>query len=432
MKRLPLITLIFLLGCSSSSNQKVIVSDSELEYAKSVFTEFNEALQLDNGRLWNYNLHGPTLLINKETGVVIANEPDDKGALAKLGDLWVGVLPESIVGANTAIDWNGKRWATYLLPLSENGAERIDGLIHESFHRIQPEIGFDNIAEIQSVHLDSKEGRIYLKLEYEALKKALQSEEPMAHIQNALHFRQYRHQLFPESRNAENTLEIMEGLAQYTGSILSPRTNEEYKQYYISLIEMSQRLPSYVRSFAYFTIPVYGYFMKQTDDLWNQKINKETNLTDFILESFQIEPKELNIERIKRIGEPYGMDSIVDSENLREQKHLAQIERYKTTFLIDSVLVIPLHEMRFNFDPRNIVPLENFGTVYPIITITDNWGILKVDSLGALMSSQWNKVTLSYPISITDTLVQGKGWQLTLNSSWVLKNEGVKYILVKK
>jgi hypothetical protein len=432
MEKLFFIFLLFAWGCTSKSNQKFLVSDSELEYAKSVFIEFREALEQDNGRLWNYNLYGPTLLIDKETGVVIANETDEKGTLIKKGDLYVGVLPENIVGGNTTIEWLGKRWATYSFPLSENKAERIEGLIHESFHRIQPRIGFDNLTEIQSVHLDSKEGRIYLKLEFEALKKALESEEPMPHIQNALLFRQYRHQLFPESRDAENTLEIMEGLAQYTGSILSPRTDEEYRQHYAALIEMALEFPSFVRSFAYFTIPVYGYFMKQSDDLWNQNINKEINLTDFILQSFQIELKELNIETIKKIGKPYRIDNIIESENIREQKRIAQQKRYRSVFLSDSILVIPLFEMSINFDPRNIIPLDTFGTVYPITIVTDKWGILKVDSLGALLSPEWNKITLSYPTFIADTLVKGEGWSLKLNKSWTIQNEGIKYNLVKR
>ena len=172
----------------------------------------------------------------------------------------MGKLPENINIANTAFDWNGKRWTMVALPLPETKEERLNLLIHESFHRIQPEIGFDSLYEIQSKHLDVKSGRIYLILELEALKKALGSNEPERHIKNALLFRQYRYKIFPEAKNAENSLEINEGLAEYTGSVLGQRTESDLKKHYISQIDWFFTLPTFVRSFPYFTIPVYGYF----------------------------------------------------------------------------------------------------------------------------------------------------------------------------
>jgi len=45
-----------------------------------------------------------------------------------------------------------------------------------------------------------------------------------------------------------------------------------------------------------------------------------------------------------------------------------------------------LENMSISFDPRNLVPLDDVGTVYPNLRITDNWQILSVDSgaLGAM------------------------------------------------
>ncbi|MBN2665830.1 MAG: hypothetical protein JXR67_04925 [Bacteroidales bacterium] len=82
----------------------------------------------------------------------------------------MGKLPENINIANTAFDWNGKRWTIVALPLPEEKEELLNLLIHESYHRIQPDQGFVSLNEIQSIHLDSKNGRIYLKLEFEAYK----------------------------------------------------------------------------------------------------------------------------------------------------------------------------------------------------------------------------------------------------------------------
>ncbi len=428
---LLLFTVVLLFGCNSNKNN-IEVSENDWNQAINAFSELKEVLEKENGQTWNYSLEGPIMLVNRDTRTIIANEKDDAGFLKKRGTLYVGILPENINIANTASDWNGKQWTMVALPLPKTKEKRLSLLIHESFHRIQPLIGFDSLFEIQSVHLDSKEGRIYLKLELEALKKALSSDEPEYHIKNALLFRQYRYQLFPEASKAENSLEILEGLAEYTGSILSQRNNLDLQNHYISRIDWFYTLPTFVRSFAYFTIPVYGYYMQQKDKKWNLKVNKNTNLSDFISEYFGVDSKDLNKEKIKQIGSIYGIDSIIEIESQREFRKQEQIDKYKAIFLGDSIVSIGLENMHIGFDPSNIMPLDSFGTVYPNLRITDNWGILEVDSCGALLSPEWNKVTISYPEFISDTLVSGKGWKLRLNNSWKLDRMDGQFKLTKK
>ena len=94
--------------------------------------------------------------------------------------------------------------------------------------------------------------------------------------------------------------------------------------------------------------------------------------------------------------------------------------------------MIGLENMKIGFNPSNIMPLDSFGTVYPNLRITDNWGILEVDSCGALMSPEWNKVIISFPELITDTLISGKGWKLKIDKSWKLDLIDNKYIMTKK
>lgn len=397
-----------------------MVPESDLNQATLAFIELKEALKNDNGKLWNHKLDGPILLINRDSRTIIANEPDEKGELTQQGDFYVGKFPENMTIANTAVDWNGKRWTMLALPLPETKEKRLNSLIHESFHRIQPLIGFDSLNEIQSVHLDKKDGRIYIKLELEALKKALSSEKPENHIKNALLFRQYRYQLFPEAKISENSLEINEGIAEYTGSILSGRTANELQKHYVSQIDWFYEMPTFVRSFAYFTIPVYGYFMQQSDDKWNLNINIKTNLTDSILDFFNLNQLNLDCKEIMKIGISYNIDSIIEFENNRELRRLEQINKYKAQFLRDSVVSIGLENMTIGFKPSNIMPLDSFGTIYPNLRITDNWGILEVDSCGALMSPEYNKVTITFPNFISDTLIKGKGWKLKLNDKWKL------------
>ena len=83
--------------------------------------------------------------------------------------------------------------------------------------------------------------------------------------------------------------------------------------------------------------------------------------------------------------------------------------------------------MNIGFNPGNLMPLDSFGTVYPNMRITDNWGILEVDSCGALHGPDWKYVIISYPETVTDTLIIGKGWKLRLDKNWNLKRENAGY-----
>ncbi|RPH30074.1 MAG: hypothetical protein EHM93_16160 [Bacteroidales bacterium] len=425
-----ILTLISFLGCGNRKNETIKVSDSDFKQAANVFAELNELLIRENGTLWNYKLNGPILLVNQVTRTFIANEQNEKNTFTKQGDFYIGNLPENINIANTAITWENKMWTMVMLPLPESKKERLSLLIHESFHRIQSKVGFDNLSELQNNHLDTKDGRIYLKLELAALKQALITDKPEQHIKNALLFRRYRHQLFPESNISENSIEINEGIAEFTGSILCGMNNEDLQKHYSSMIDITLSNPTLVRSFAYATIPVYGYFMKNTEADWNLKINDKTNLTDLICDFFGFISSQITLDEIKKIGKTYEYVLICKFEDDREQKQIALIKRLKKQFLEDSTLVINLENMNIGYNPGNIMPLDSFGTVYPNLRITDNWGILEVDSCGALVTN-WQRVTVSAPEQFSDTLIAGRGWKLKLNNPWKLKKVNGHYIVNK-
>lgn len=160
---------LFLLAQSIFSQNE----QSMLEQANVYFSEFKNAAEQYKS-LWDINLYGPILLIDSETRTIYANETDKENNLKPQGEVYVGTLPKTVNIANTAIEWEGKRWAMIMLPLSDNAKNRINLLGHESFHRVQPTLGF-KLNNADNNHLDQKEGRIYLRLELEALKQAIQA-----------------------------------------------------------------------------------------------------------------------------------------------------------------------------------------------------------------------------------------------------------------
>jgi hypothetical protein len=371
------------------------------------------------------DLYGGILLIDPQTRQLFANEPDMTGALKPVGNIYTGFLPEDINFANTAIDWGGKSWAMMMLPLPQNKYDRVNLLAHELFHKAQPSLGFI-LHGAENNHLDQKDGRIYLRLELEALKKAVQSsskKETRQHITNALIFRKYRHSLYAGFDTTENLLELNEGIAEYTGMMMSGRAKKQAMEHFVNRINVSFSHPTFVRSFAYETIPVYGYLFYADNKNWNKEISAKTDLTNYFIKAFNvIIPGDLK-GSVENLSNNYNGKIIIQEETEREEKTKKLIAEYKLKFIEQPHFEIQLEEMSISFDPRNLIPIEDKGTVYPNMRVTDRWGVLTVEN-GALMSPNWNKITVSSPIKTESKKITGDGWTLELTDGYrIEKNE---------
>jgi len=422
--------LLLLIFTTSSFSQEKTKDEKYPEF-------FGEIMEntARNIEFWDLDLYGPLLFVDGETREIYANEPDDKGVLKRVESIFKGTLPNEINIANTAIDWNGKRWAMIMLPLPENKHERLDLLSHELFHRSQPKLGF-SIGNPNNDHLDMTNGRIYLRLELELLKCALDAEakdEILKHVTNAITVRKYRNEIFPGSSSNENLLELNEGLATYTGIMMSGRNESEIKEYFEESLFSFKGFPTFVRSFAYLTTPIYGFVLSRYEKNWNKQINNDTNLTDFFISAFNISlPSEIN-KSVENIIKEYEGEKIVAEELNREEERNKRIAFYKSLFIDKPHLEIKLEKMSISFDPRNIIPIEGYGSVYPSLRVTDNWGILTVTN-GALLGSNWDKIIVSEPLEINEDRIVGDGWILELKNHYrIEKNESNgNYSLLKK
>ena len=171
-----------------------------------------------------------------------------------------------------------------LWPLPDDKAERSVTLMHESWHRIQADLGLPT-ADPTNVHLDTLPGRYWLQLEWRALARALGStgDEQSQAMEDALRFREFRRALFQAARTDESKLELNEGLAEYTGFKLSGLTDAEQRRLLIKHFETYPTMfATYVRSFAYLTGPAYGLLLDQHAASWLRKIKPGDDLDEVL------------------------------------------------------------------------------------------------------------------------------------------------------
>lgn len=215
--------------------------------AVQALAEFKESCKRAEA-LWPAQLCGPIVLVDPETRAAIANQPDPLGQFKPQDGMFVGEWPANMDVANTAMDWGGKSWAIVMLPLSQDRFIRLQLLAHESFHRIQPELGFE-MADAMAQHLDEQEGRVWLRLELRALARSLRADgdEAREAALDALLFRGVRNASFPGSAATERRLEGHEGMAEYTGARFALDVTGGNLEEIARRMEAFEKRPTYVR-----------------------------------------------------------------------------------------------------------------------------------------------------------------------------------------
>jgi hypothetical protein len=386
------------------------------------FREMQNISLQDNGKLWGISFYGPMLFVDQTTRMIVANQADLERNLIKQGEVFVGKLPVEKNIANTAMDWSGVKWTMIIWPLPEDRYDRARIMVHESFHRFQDSLGLPATNPANG-HLDTRDGRIWLQLEWRALREALrhQGKERRHAVEDALLFRSYRHSLFKPAANEERLLEMFEGLAEYSGIKLSGRSDAEIVDFTANQLEQNEGKESYVRSFAYVSGPAYGILLDQAGADWRKNLKPTDDLGLLLQSSLAVKlPQALQDEAARRVKD-YNGDALITAETERENAHQKRTAEYKARLVDGPVLIIPLQRMNVQFNPNNLQPLGDLGTVYPTIRITDLWGILTVTN-GALLNSSWTMIYVPAPKNPDVRPLEGDGWALELNEGWKLES----------
>ena len=421
MRNLNLLVVVALLAILPSFQNRALAQSSPIDttLASQYFQEAQAVCNRDNGRLWGVSLCAPMLFVDRKTRTVVANQADKEGILTKDGNVFVGQLPAKVNIANTATEWAGVKWTMVIFPLPEDKIRRANLMAHEMWHRVQNDIGFPSSGAANN-HLDSRDGRMWLQLEWRALAAALMSRGKQRHqaIADALLFRAYRRAVFPQAASEEREMEMHEGLAEYTGVRLSGSPN--LNQYVVDkdLKEAAQK-QTFVRSFAYASGPAYGILLDETKTNWRKNLKKEDDLGSLLQKRVSIKLPQ-NIEQAAELrAKNYDSDKLRAFETERENNRQKLLAEYRAKLVDGAVLELPILKMSMQMNPGTLVPLEPIGTVYPDIRIVDAWGILTVTK-GALIKSDFSKIYVSAPSSLSAPSIQGDGWTLELNAGWTV------------
>jgi hypothetical protein len=424
---MKIILSLIIIICSSTVSFAAAKQESgiNLSFANQYFQEAKAASDRDGGKLWGVTLYGPMLFVDEATRSVVTNEPDKSGFLHREGNLFVGKLPGEINVANTAVNWAGVKWTMVIWSsLSEERKERVRLMTHELFHRIQDSINLKS-SDPSNSHLDSQNGRTWLRLEWLALERSLyeSGESRRAAIADAIYFHRFRQSLFPQAMAEEAALETNEGLAEYTGLKLSATTNGETVALAGYALRQARFKQTFTRSFAYATGPAYAFLLDAHEQNWRKSVKAGDDLSAILQQAVKLKLPPNSETEARDRAKNYDGDEIIHAETKRENRRREQTAKYRALLVDGAVLVIPVADsFNYSFNPNNLVPLENLGTFYPTARVTDDWGVLEVSD-GALMVRENNnikRIQVSAPADSKAQPLQGKGWKLELKAGWTL------------
>jgi hypothetical protein len=378
------------------------------EVAKRYFEEATKLCERDAGRLWGVSLCGPMVIFDPATGTRATSQPEPDGP-----------PPRFTAYADGPVSWGGLRWFAFpLFMLPEQAAEvRQQVMLHGLFHRIQPELGLMTENGVNE-HLDTLEGRVWMQLEWRALRRAVESSgsDRAEAIADALAFRRERRRRFPGAAEGERREEIREGIPSYTGVAAWANSPADAHRAAASALAGGESQTSFVGNFEAASGPGYGVLLDDLLPGWRRQVRATSDLGGLLASATNRPPTT----DVAVAAARYDGATLRTAEESRDRAQQVRVAELRRRFVDGPVLTMPAGGSGTS-DTTGSAAIPGVGTVFfRNFTLSARWGRLDAND-GVLRASDGS--TLSVPVTgpLEGTTLKGNGWSVTLNSGWVLR-----------
>lgn len=418
--RTPLSIMLFILLISGSCNNDPAISYMTPERASYYFNAIKEISDSDGGRLWGYNLNGPVMFVDRESRRIIASSPDSEGILKLKDNVWIGTYPREKIIDVIAVEFGGTIFAMIPVPSTEDEYRIKAQTYHALTHRMQKEKGIAP-RSFNNRHLNEKNARMWLKLEWKALYKALsaEGEERNLAIRDALIFRGARHESYPSYVNDETRFENYEGLATFTYTRLCTSSAGEQKKRLLDGIQTYYRYRSYPQYYGFVHGALYAFLLDQKGFDFNNIKTDNADLGKITAEVYGISLPEVVRDVAGSIAINYDFHTIREEEAERQRLIKEATNKELNVFTERPVVFIELESPSFGFETEDPNVLDTLGTIYRSLRVSDNWGKLVVDKTGVLLSHNLKEIRVpARGIKINRNHATGEDWNIILTDSW--------------
>jgi hypothetical protein len=281
-------------------------------------------------------------------------------------------------------------------------------------------------------HLDEREGRTWLRLEYRALADGVDAlargatADARRHAQRAMLFRAARYAAYPAADSLERLLEMHEGLSEYTGWKLAIGPEPGAMGRVARHVREYERTPTFVRAFAYGTGPGLGMLLDAFAPQWRQQVTSRLDVAGMLAEAVAFQkPTDVRTSALAA-APPYGWAEVDRSEASRDSVRAPLMRDYRARLSEGPTITVrgSPYSVSWAADPTALIGFDAQSTVYPAGTFSGAWGSIVVEQAGALVWNDFSTVRIGAPSPLPGLEVRearGPGWTLTLNAGWVLR-----------
>ena len=421
--------VLLIAGCREKHPETYLTPEKALEY----FRKTEDICNSDNGKLWGKNLYGPLMFIDRTSRLIIANGPDEEGILKLSNGIYTGTYPKDMLISNTPQYFGGVLFAVAPLPPEENEYNIKTIALHSLFHRFQEMKGLRS-AGYNTNNMDEKQARLWIKLEWKALRKAIISEgaERNIALRDALIFRGANRELYQNDADDENHFENYEGLSTFTYTLLCTTSCEEFRNRLFENLDRIYEMQSYARSYGFIHGALYATLLHEKGFDFRIINTPNFDLGSAAKDLYSIELPEFCRDVAGSIAINYDITSI----NEEEEKRLAEIReglnKQVSIFTEKPVVFFQLESPYFDFEPENVHSLDTLGILYNSIRVSDSWGKLTVEKEGCLISNNFKNLRISAKgFKKERNRITGDDWNLILNDDWEIIVVGQNYFVRK-
>ena len=419
--------LVILTGCKGNVQETYFTP----EKAVKCFKDIEEACMRDGGNLWGKNLYGPLMFIDRTSRKIIANQPDNEGLLKLKDGIYTGLYPREKIITTTTVSFGGTLFGMAPLPNEEDSYRIKTRGIHALFHSFQQTAGMPP-ENFNIIIMDEREARLWIKLEWKALKKAIDSEgeEQTLAIRDALIFRGSNRESYPKYADQGTRFETYEGLATFTFTLLASTSQADYKTRLFENLDRIYSFQSYARSYGSIHGALYATLLHAKGFDFKTIYADTVDLGNLVRKLYNIELPVNCRDVAGSIALHYNIEDINKEEEQRLQDIRERLNNQVSVFTEKPVVLLELESPYFDFEPENVQFLDTLGTLYNTLRVSDNWGKLTVDKGDCLVSNNYKFLRITAKGLKTDkNHIIGEGWQMILNDGWEIRESGQNYFI---
>jgi hypothetical protein len=350
------------------------------------------------------------LIVDPATGTRATSQPEPEGPPPRFSGF-----------ADGPVSWGGVRWFAFPLSmLPEKDADtRQQIMLHGLFHRIQGQLAFMAMASDGfNEHLDTLEGRVWMQLEWRALRRAVESSGngQAEAIADALAFRRERRRLFPGAADNERRDEIREGLASYTGIAAWANSPAEARRAAATAAAGGELQTSFVGNFEAASGPAYGVLLDDLLPGWRRQLRGASDLGDLLASATNRPPTT----DVAVAAARYDGAALRTAEEARDRAQQVRVAELRRRFVDGPVLTMPAGGSGTS-DTTGSVGIPGIGTVFfRNFTLSAKWGRLEANG-GVLRAADGSTLSVPVTVPLEGATMKGDGWSVTLNAGWVVQ-----------